>query len=413
MFEAFSILLLIVALFSLINLRWIKLPNTIALMILGIVLAIALSFSKYVSEEFYNFFCELIADADLKNLLFNSLLSFLLFAGSMHVDYGLLRKEKKFIISFATVSVLISTLIVGVLLFYTSQLIGLPIGFIESLLFGALISPTDPVAALAIMKKSGVSEKIKMKIEGESLFNDGIGVIVFSGILLWLNSETAVSEEGFAEELILLFVEEVIGGLAFGAVLGFVGYYLIKASSESPGLQVILSLAVAASGYSIAMMMHLSGPLAMVVGGLIIGNKMHLNDAKIKANVFYNRFWEVLDEALNGILFLLIGLSLHLIPIKPGFIVLGSIMIVLVLLSRYISIIIPLTFFKGKLDKGTKSILTWAGLRGGISLALAMSLPESEVKDLILLITFLIVAFSIIVQGLTIGKLVKWLNRKN
>ncbi|MFT5819805.1 MAG: CPA1 family monovalent cation:H+ antiporter [Crocinitomix sp.] len=412
MFEAFSILLLIVAIFSLINVKFIKLPNSIALMILGIVMAILLSFAKYISEDFYNFFCNLIVDADLKNLLFNSLLSFLLFAGSMHVDYGLLMKEKKFIISFSTVSVLISTFVVGVFLYYASQLVGLPIGFIESLLFGALISPTDPVAALTILKKSGVSQKIKMKIEGESLFNDGIGVIVFSGLLLWLSAQTSMNEEGFTQELIMLFVEEVIGGLAFGALLGFVGYYLIKSCAENQGLQVILSLAIAASGYSLAMMMHLSGPLAMVVAGLIVGNKMHLNDAKIKANVFYNRFWEVLDEVLNGVLFLMIGLSLHLIPIKSGFLLLGIIMIILVLISRYISILLPLTFFKGKLDKGTKTILTWAGLRGGISLALAMSLPETEVKDLIMLITFMIVAFSIIVQGLTIGKVVKRLNKK-
>lgn len=412
MFEAFSILLLIVAVFSLVNLRFIKLPNTIALMILGIVLAILLSFTKYFSEDFYNFFCNLIVDADLKNLLFNSLLSFLLFAGAMHVDYGLLMKERKFIISFATLSVLISTLIVGVILYYMAQLVGLPISFIESLLFGALISPTDPVAALAIMKKSGVSQKIKMKIEGESLFNDGIGVIVFSGILLWLNSQNSAEAEGFTYELGMLFIEEVVGGLAYGAVLGFIGYYLIKASADNRGLQVVLSLAIAAAGYSLAMMMHFSGPLAMVVAGLIIGNKMHLNDAKEKGNVFYNRFWEVLDEALNGILFLMIGLSLHLIPVTPGFVLLGVIMIVMVLMSRYISIILPLALFKGKLDKGTKTILTWAGLRGGISLALAMSLPESEGKDLILLITFLVVAFSIIIQGLSIGKLVKKINQK-
>ena len=200
--------------------------------------------------------------------------------------------------------------------------------------------------------------------------------------------------EGLLKKLGFLFVEEVIGGLAYGTALGFVGYNLIKSSKDNHGLQVILSLAIAASGYSIAMMMHVSGPLAMVVAGLIIGNKMHLNDKKEKANIFYNRFWEVLDDVLNGILFLMIGLSLHLIPIKPGFILLGSLMVLLVLISRYISIILPLTFFKGKLDKGAKSILTWAGLRGGISLALAMSLPESEVKDLLLLITFLVVAFS-------------------
>ena len=411
MFQSVSILLLIVALFSVINYKLIKLPTSIGLMILGIAMAVGISIIKLVSNETYNVLCTVVLNADFKNLLFDGLLSFLLFAGAIHVDYSLLIKQKRFVLSFATLSVLISTFIIGLLFYYTSHLLQMPVNFIICLLFGALISPTDPVAALAILSKSGVSDKIKMKIEGESLFNVGIGVIVFSGILMWFNSIGSVHTTDLTSEIFFLFLEEVIGGLAFGFVLGYSGYRLIKWSSDNDELQIILSLSIAASGYAIAQIIGVSGPLAMVVAGIIVGNKLHVNSNKNKLT-FFNKFWKVLDETLNGILFLMIGLSLHLITFELNYLILSTVVIVLVLISRYISVLIPYSFLKkGEQDKGVIKLLTWGGLRGGISLGLAMSLPENESKELIIFITFVVVAFSIIIQGLTIGKLSNRLNR--
>ncbi len=408
MFQSFSILLLLVAVFSLLNQRTIKLPNSIALMILGVFMALAITIIKPLFPEVYDSLCELIVNANFEDLLFNALLSFLLFAGAIHVDFGKLLKQKKFIISFATLSVLLSTFLVAVLLYGVALLVQVELDFVHALMFGALISPTDPVAALAILKKTSIKEELIVAIEGESLFNDGVGVVVFSGVLIWFNSLSSMESTGISYEILTLFLEEVVGGIVFGLALGYGGYLLIKAARANYELKLISSLAVASAGYSIALALEVSAPLAMVVAGILIGNKLHLNTEKDEAHEFFNKFWNVLDEVLNGVLFLLIGLSLHLITFSPGLLLIGILTILLVLLSRYISVLIPYSIFKsGAKEKGVVSILSWGGLRGGISLGLAMSLPESEMRDIIIFLTFVVVAFSIIVQGLTIDKLVK------
>jgi len=408
MFQSFSILLLIVALFNVINYKYIKLPVSIGLMLLGILLAFGIVGVKYVSVEAYDVLCNFVIDADFKELLFDGLLSFLLFAGALHVNYTMMLKQKRFIISFATLSVLISTAIVGGLFYFVAQWVGIPIDFTLCLLFGALISPTDPIAALAILSKSGVSDKLKVKIEGESLFNDGVGVIVFSGILLYYNASGTPETSELGAEIFYLFLEEVVGGIVFGLVLGYLGYRLILWCKDNAELQIVLSIAVAAAGYAIAQILGVSGPLTMVVAGILIGNKLHLGSSKKDVKQFFNKFWHVLDDTLNGILFLMIGLSLHLATFESSNLLLGAIAIVLVLLSRYISVLLPYTLLrKGEHEKGTIALLTWGGLRGGISLALAMSLPESDSSETIFFVTFVVVAFSIVVQGLTIGRFAK------
>ncbi len=348
----------------------------------------------------------MIAEADLKVLLFDALLSYLLFAGAMHVDFKKLWTEKKHVLSFATISVLLSTAIVAVFIFFLAQLFGIQLSKIECLLFGALISPTDPVAALAILNKTSISSKIKTRMEGESLFNDGVGVVIFSGILLFHNNSESVISLG--KEISMLFLEEVVGGVIFGFIVGFMGYFLLKKSLKNSELKIILSLGIASAAYTIAQALHFSGPLALVVAGIIIGNKMHLSSKGNSRN--FNSFWHTLDEILNGIVFLLTGLSLHLLHFEILYLPFLFISIVIVLFSRYVSIRLPYTFLKkGDQQKGVIPILTWGGLRGAISLALAFSLPKNETSDLIVLTTFVIVSFSIIVQGLTIGKLAKTL----
>ncbi len=409
MFESFSIIFTIAALFNYINYKWLKLPTTIGLMILSLLLIIPITFSKTLFPTFYTFFCDIIVNADFKTLLLDGILSFMLFAGALHVNLAALAKEKKSILLFATLSVLISTFLVGGLVFVVAQLVGLELPFIHALLFGALISPTDPIAVMAILKKANIAESLGIKIEGESLFNDGIGVVVFSGILLLA---TATGEHSTAEigaEIGTLFLEEAIGGLLYGLLIGFLGLKCIQSLEENPQLAVMISLAVVMGGTSGAFMLHVSAPLAMVIAGLLIGHKIHINDNKNPVQKAFNSFWEILDDVFNGILFVLIGLAIHLLEFTTGYIILGILVIVIVLFARFISVLLPYSLLKHEEEKPIKTItiLTWGGLRGGISIALALSLSEELSGDLILHITYIIVLFSIIVQGLSIGKVVR------
>jgi len=380
MFESFSIIFTIAALFNYINYKWLKLPTTIGLMILSLLLIIPMILSKTLFPELYTFFCDIIVNADFKTLLLDGILSFLLFAGALHVNLGALIQEKKSILLFATLSVLISTFIVGGLVHLSAQLIGLEFPFIHALLFGALISPTDPIAVMAILKKANIAKSLGIKIEGESLFNDGIGVVVFSGILLI---------DGF--------------------LLGFLGLKCIQSLKENPQLAVMISLAIVMGGTAGAFMLHISAPLAMVIAGLFIGHKIHINEDKNPIQKAINSFWEILDDVFNGILFVLIGLAIHLLEFNSNYILLGTFAIIIVLLARFISVFIPYSLLKHKEEKPIKTIaiLTWGGLRGGISIALALSLSKELSGSLILHITYIIVLFSIIVQGLSIGTFVK------
>ncbi|WP_282147766.1 cation:proton antiporter [Algibacter lectus] len=409
MFESFSIIFTISALFSYINYKWLKLPTTIGLMILSLILIVPITLSKTVFPEFYKFFCDIIVNADFKTLLLNGILSFLLFAGALHVNLAALTKEKKSIFLFATLGVLISTCIVGSLTFFGAQLIGLELPFLHALLFGALISPTDPIAVMAILKEANIAESLGIKIEGESLFNDGIGVVVFSGILLIAATTGELSNTEIGTEIGMLFLEEAVGGLFYGLVIGFLGLKCIQSLKENPQLAVMITLAVVMGGTAGAFLMEVSAPLAMVVAGLFIGNKIHVNEDKNPIQKAISSFWEILDDVFNGILFVLIGLAIHLLNINTSYFLLGILAILIVLLARFISVFLPYSLLKHEETKPMKTVavLTWGGLRGGISIALALSLGEELSGDLILHITYIIVFFSIIVQGLTIGKVVK------
>ncbi len=409
MFESFSIVFTISVLFNYINSKWIKLPSTIGLLLLSLVLIIIVTISKSIVPSFYTFFCDIIINADFKTLLLDGILSFMLFAGSLHVDFGALAEQKKSVLLFATIGVLISTFIVGGFVFGIAMLLGLELPLIHALLFGALISPTDPIAVMAILKKANIAKSLNIKIEGESLFNDGIGVVVFSGILLIATATGEYSQTEIGTEIGTLFLEEAVGGVLYGLLIGFIGLRLIKSLKDNSNLAVMISLAVVLGGYTIASMIHVSGPLAMVVAGLFIGNKVHINDHKSKLQIALNEFWEILDDVFNGILFVLIGLAIHLLTFNINYLILGIITIIIVLLARFISVFVPYSLLKHKEEKPIKTIaiLTWGGLRGGISIALALSLHESLSSELIVYITYVVVLFSIIGQGLSIGVLAK------
>lgn len=407
MFESFSIVFTISVIFNFINYKWLKLPSTIGLLILSLILIIPITLSETIFPDFYRFFCDIIVNANFKTLLLDGLLSFLLFAGALHVNLGALAKEKKAILLFATLGVLISTFIVGALVFFGASLIGLELLFIHALLFGALISPTDPIAVISILKKANLDKSLRVKIEGESLFNDGIGVVVFSGILL-LSIETGQEfNTEISGEIGMLFLEEVVGGVVYGLAIGLLGMQFLKSLNDNPHLSVMMTLAIVMGGYVGASMFHVSGPLSMVIAGLYLGNKINLSENKSNVQKALNEFWEILDDVFNGVLFVLIGLAMHLLEFNRIYLLLGIIAIVIVLLARVVSVFLSYSILKHEDEKAIKTLamLSWGGLRGGISIALALSLPDTLSGELILYITYVVVIFSIIVQGLSIKKL--------
>lgn len=406
LFQTMTIVVGIAAFFSYINHKFLKLPTTIGLMIMALVLAGVMVLIGEVNRDFMMQTCAVVHVIDFRLLLMDVMLSFLLFAGALHVNARSLKKERVSVLLFATMGVLISTFIVGFLSQWVMGLVGFEVPLTYCLLFGALISPTDPIAVLSILKSANVSSSIETKISGESLFNDGVGVVVFLSILV-------VHENGVANfeisETLKLFGEEAIGGIVYGAILGYAGYRILKSIEDAPKIEVLITIAITMGGYGLASLIHVSGPLAMVVAGLIIGNKLILPKSAGKSAMEVSEFWEMLDEILNAVLFVLIGLEIISLPNNGSYIIAGLIMIPAVLIARLVSVAIPIGLMKKNKTPSSKTItiLTWGGLRGGISIALALSLPQSEFRDLIVLITYCVVVFSIIFQGLSIGTLVK------
>jgi CPA1 family monovalent cation:H+ antiporter len=307
---------------------------------------------------------------------------------------------------------LVSTFLVGAVMYYVLMALGLDISFIYCLLFGALISPTDPIAVLGILKKAGVPKKLETKIVGESLFNDGVGVVIFLTIFEIANM--GVGESIDPMDIIVLFSQEVIGGIALGLLLGWITWRLMK-SIDDYDIEVIITLAAVMVGTVVAQKFHLSAPLAMVTAGLMVGNDTVRESAMSEITESYvDKFWELIDILLNTILFVLIGMEMLVLAYEGSYLVAGLLAIPIVLACRYTSLLVPIKFFSKKLDfvPKTNLIMTWGGLRGGISIALALGLTEAMHRDLFLVITYVVVVFSILVQGLTVGKLVKKVTKK-
>lgn len=405
-FLIITILVFLSAIFGYINVRFLKLPNTIGLMLITIVFTLGVFVLSYFDSTLLDAEKYIITQIDFKTVLLDVMLSFLLFAGALHTNFQQLKVQRWPVLAFATFGVLVSTFLVGITMFYLLKLISLDVDFIYCLLFGALISPTDPIAVLGILKKAGVPKKLEAKIVGESLFNDGVGVVIFLTIF-----QIASLGNGNIETLNIakLFGQEVIGGIILGGILGWITYRLLK-SIDDYDIEVIITLAAVMGGTVIAHKFHLSAPLAMVTTGLIVGNDTVRGTAMSKITENYvDKFWELIDILLNTILFVLIGMEILVLAFDGKYILAGLIAIPIILLCRYTSLLLPIGFFKKRLDfvPKTNLIMTWGGLRGGISIALALSLTEAMQRDLFLVITYIVVVFSILVQGLTVGKLVK------
>ena len=334
------------------------------------------------------------------------MLSFLLFAGALHTNFQQLKVQRWPVLVFSTFGVLLSSFLVGILMFYVLKIVGLDVSFVHCLLFGALISPTDPIAVLGILKKAGVPKNLEAKIVGESLFNDGVGVVVFLTVF-----QIASLGNGDIEvfDVVALFGQEVLGGIVLGGILGWITYRLMR-SIDDYDIEVIITLAAVMVGTVIAHKFHLSAPLAMVTAGLIIGNDTVRGSAMSEITEGYvDKFWELIDILLNNILFVLIGMEILVLAFDEKYLLAGVMAIPTVLICRYASLLLPINFFKKRLDfvPRTNLIMTWGGLRGGISIALALGLTEAMQRDLFLVITYVVVVFSILVQGLTVGKLVE------
>jgi CPA1 family monovalent cation:H+ antiporter len=386
--------------------RFLKLPNTIGLMLITILFTLGVFALSYFDSTLLDAERYIIKQIDFKTVLLDVMLSFLLFAGALHTNFQQLKVQRWPVFVFATFGVVVSTFLVGITMFYILKLLELDVEFIYCLLFGALISPTDPIAVLGILKSAGVPKKLEAKIVGESLFNDGVGVVVFLTIFQ-IASSGIENIETF--DVVKLFGQEVIGGIVLGGILGWITYRLMK-SIDDYDIEVIITLAAVMGGTVIAHKLHLSAPLAMVTAGLIVGNDTVRGSAMSEITESYvDKFWELIDIFLNTILFVLIGMEMLVLAYDEKYILAGLIAIPIILMCRYTSLLFPINFFKKKLDfvPKTNLIMTWGGLRGGISIALALSLTDVMQRELFLVITYIVVVFSILVQGLTVGKLVK------
>lgn len=402
-----SLLVGVCAAFSYVNVRFLKLPSTIGLMLISLVCSVVVIAEGKISATFHHHVEGMVKQVDFSQTLLNIMLGFLLFSGSLHINLKQLKEQRAAVVSFSTLSVVLSLFFFGTIMWFVFKSFGVPVDYIYCLWFGALVSPTDPIAVIGILKRSNMPREIEATINGESLFNDGVGVVLFVTIGQVISQGI---ENLSALDIMLLFGREVAGGIILGLVMGYLVYYLVR-KIDHYQTEVLISLALVMLCGELAHSIHVSGPLAVIVAGLIVGNKISLNAMSETTRDYLNKFWELMDDFLNAILFVLIGLQMVLMHFNTSYVVLGLLAILLLLFSRYLSLRLPIFFLRNKeLYNGrTALIMTWGGLRGGLSLALTLSLPESHYKEMFLSITYIIVIFSILVQGLTTGRLVKYL----
>ena len=405
-FDAAAILIVLAAALGYANHRFFRLPTSVGLTVMGalssllVILVDLLLPDSHLSEVVVGF----LASIDFHSTLMDGMLSFLLFAGALHVDWTEMRRARLPIIVLSTIGVSLSTAIVGGGFYLASRLLGIEVPLLWCMVFGALISPTDPVAVMAVLQRAAVPPALRAVVAGESLFNDGVGVVVFSILLgAALGTESFEVSTAFAT-----FVKEAGGGIALGLLVGWIAFRAMRSIDEY-NVEVMISLAVVMGGYSLAHWIHVSGPVAMAVAGLLLGNHGVAHAMSDLTRDYLIKFWTLIDEILNAVLFLLIGLEVIAIAPNIRVLALGVLSVVLVVVARYISVALPLAAMSRifSLGKSGVPILVWGGLRGGISIALALSLPDSPVRTIVLAGTYVVVMFAVIVQGSTVGGLIK------
>lgn len=404
LFFIIALLVIISATYSYINARFIKLPGTIGIVTLAIGVSVLVLVADKVDPRAAQYLTVLAKNINFSRTVLDIMLGFLLFAGSFNLNVKKLKKEMRPVLVLSTLGVIISTGVFGALFYFIAPLFHIYVPLIYCLLFGALVSPTDPVAVGAIIKGSKLPPHLETIISGESLFNDGVGLVLF--ITLLEITESGLNNISFGDAA-LLFAREVFGGIALGIVAGFLAFRLMRSITDFQTI-VLVSLSLVMSISLIANYLHLSIPLAVVSAGLFTGNRSINMDDHEKSHQALEKFWQLIDELLNTILFVMIGLQMVNFPFLNNYFMTGTLAIVLILAARWLSIMLPLTFLKRTLNVNYSSvkILTWAGLRGGISIALALSLPHTKYRELILAGSYFVVIFSIVVQGLTLNRVI-------
>jgi len=403
-FHVLSLIVALVALFGYVNNRFIGLPDTVGITAMGLVAALGVTAYGTYDPAIVQWAARTVERIDFSEVVFHGMLGMLLFAGSLHVNLGDINREKWTILLLATLGVTLSTCIVGGAFYAAARLLGIDLPFLYALLFGALISPTDPIAVLGILRKVGVPKRLETKIAGESLFNDGTGVVLF----LTISGIAFGGQEASAPHVLFLLATEIVGGLLVGLALGLAGFFLLR-GIDSYAVEIMITLAMATAGYSLAEYLHTSAPIAVVVMGLLIGNHGKAFAMSERTREHLSSFWDLADELLNLLLFGLIGIEIIAIAAPADHVAPALIAIPIVLAARLASVGLPvlaLGVFR-EFSPNTVKIMTWGGLRGGISLALALSLPQFPGRGTIVAATYAVVIFSILVQALTIGPLAR------
>lgn len=407
-FQILAILISVTALCSYANYRYLRLPATIGVMLIALLVSLALIGVGWFAPAVHHAAETLLAQIDFDQALMQGMLSFLLFAGALHINLTDLREQKGVVATLAVAGVVISLFVFGTLTHYALGWVGLSLSYGWCLLLGALISPTDPVAVIGILKQAKVPHSLEIQIAGESLFNDGVGVVIFivlSEIVLAGQTVSAAHVGG-------LFLTEAAGGAGFGFIIGWIAYRLLK-SVDNYRVEVLLTLALVMGGYALAAVLHVSGPIAVVVAGLFIGNHGRSFAMSETTRQNLDTFWELIDEVLNALLFVLIGLEILVLTFTRQLFLAGLVAIPTLLFARWVSVALPVGLLGRRqvFPPGTVRIMTWGGLRGGISVALALSLPPSPQREIALGITYIVVIFSILAQGLTLERVVRRLTR--
>jgi CPA1 family monovalent cation:H+ antiporter len=407
-FDLIAILLVLTAVFGWLNHVVIRLPHTIGLLVMALgasLIRIGIEVALPDVVALYESLTAMLRRVDFRETVLNGMLAFLLFAGALHVDLAILRMRAWTVGLIATLGVVISTAVVGLGLWWLSSVLGVPIPLPWALVFGALISPTDPVAVLSTLKTIDVPKALEVDMAGESLFNDGVGVVVFT-VLLALAAGSG--SEGGILHVAELFLVEALGGAALGWVTGYLAYRAMRRIDDYP-METLISLALVAGTYALAAKLHMSGPIAVVVAGILVGDRGPVDAMSDLTQQYVFGFWTLVDEILNSVLFLLIGLEVLVLRFDPSFAGLAAVSIPLVLLGRFLAVTIPVLVLQARQEfvRGTIPVLTWGGLRGGISIALALSLPEVAEKPALLAATYAVVVFTIVVQGLSLRAMVE------
>ena len=407
-FDLAALLLTLSALFGWLNRRFLRMPHSIGLLVMGLLasLALVLADVAFPQEHLYADLTRVLDQVDFTGVVMNGMLAFLLFAGALNLDLRALRERAFAVATLALLGTLLSTILVGGAFWGAAQILGSPLPLAWALVFGALISPTDPVAVLATLKNVNVPEALEVEMQGEALFNDGIGIVLFTVLLAYATGSggDATSAGGVAT----LLLHEAGGGLTLGILTGYLAYRAMKAIDDFP-VEVLITLALVTGTYALAQKLGASGPLAFVAAGLLIGERAPRYAMSENTRTYVSALWTLIDEVLNSVLFLLIGLEVLVLRFQVSGLALAACAVPIVLVARLIAVSAPVLLFRwgGSLSLGNVPFLTWAGVRGGISVALALSMPESEAKPAILAATYAVVLFTIIVQGSTLGFLAR------